>query len=82
MSGIVFPLELNDSYKRVLADDDSTNWAIYSYDKGGNTLKLLSSGDGGLEELAEEFDESKIQYAFARVIEPISGLPKYILVSW
>jgi len=38
--------------------------------------------EGGLEELQEEFNESKIQYAFSKVIEPGSGLPKYVFISW
>ncbi|KAI8618837.1 hypothetical protein BC830DRAFT_1106842 [Chytriomyces sp. MP71] len=45
-------------------------------------LKVLGSGDGGLEELAEEWDDSKILYAFARVVEPISNLPKCVFISW
>ncbi|KAJ3041204.1 hypothetical protein HDV00_009742 [Rhizophlyctis rosea] len=77
-----FSKDLNESYQQVLSADDPINWAMYSYDKGGNDLKLTGSGDGGLEELQEEFEESKIQYAFARVVEPISGLPKFVLISW
>ncbi|KAJ3038042.1 hypothetical protein HK097_003306, partial [Rhizophlyctis rosea] len=77
-----FSKDLNDAYNKVLAGDDSTDWAIFSYDKGGNDLKVTGTGDGGLEELQEEFEESKIQYAFARVVEPISGLPKFVLISW
>ncbi|KAI8901258.1 hypothetical protein BC833DRAFT_578565 [Globomyces pollinis-pini] len=42
----------------------------------------METGDGGLEELQEEFEGGKIQYAFARVVEPISQLPKFILISW
>jgi hypothetical protein len=38
--------------------------------------------DGGLEELEEEFEGSKIQYAFARVIDPNSKLPKFVFISW
>ncbi|KAJ3267527.1 hypothetical protein HK104_005798, partial [Borealophlyctis nickersoniae] len=77
-----FSQQLTSSYQKVLSASDPTNWALYSYDKGGNDLKLVESGDGGLEELSQEFEESKIQYAFARVVEPISGLPKYVLIAW
>ena len=52
-----------------------------SYDKD-NELKPVETGDGGLEELIDEFNSSKIQYAFVRVIEPISGLPKVVLIAW
>jgi len=36
--------ELIESYKKVLSEKDPINWAIYSYDKQGNDLKLLSTG--------------------------------------
>jgi hypothetical protein len=38
--------------------------------------------DGGLEEIYDEFEGSKIQYGFCRVVEPGSGLPKYVLICW
>lgn len=44
MSTISFPASLNDSFNGILNSSDSTNWAIYSYDKGGNDLKLAESG--------------------------------------
>ena len=33
-------------------------------------------------ELQEEFDDGKIQYAFVRVIDPNTELPKLILIGW
>ncbi|KAH6584076.1 hypothetical protein BASA60_001117 [Batrachochytrium salamandrivorans] len=74
--------EIAAAYQSVLSAQDACNWAIFSYDKGSNDLKLFGSGDGGLDELRDEFEEGKIQYAFAKVIEPISELPKYVLVAW
>ncbi|KAI8926941.1 hypothetical protein BC831DRAFT_454426 [Entophlyctis helioformis] len=74
--------DLSRAYEQVLSAGDPTNWAIFSYDRGSNDLKLFGSGDGGLEELKDEFEEGKIQYAFAKVVEPISGLPKYVLICW
>lgn len=38
--------------------------------------------DGGLDELQEEFDDSKVLYAFARVKDQYSALPKFVLVCW
>ncbi len=38
--------------------------------------------DGGLEELVEELNSGKVMYAFCRVQDPNSGLPKYVLVNW
>ncbi len=38
--------------------------------------------DGGLEELVEELNSGKVMYAFCRVEDPNSGLPKYVLINW
>ena len=38
--------------------------------------------DGGLDELKDEFEGCKVQYALVRVIEPDSKLPKIIFISW
>ncbi|KAL1924197.1 uncharacterized protein VTP21DRAFT_7232 [Calcarisporiella thermophila] len=74
--------DLQSSYASVLNNDASVNWALYGYDRGTNDLKLIATGDGGLEELAEEFNDGQIQYAFARVQDPNFDLPKFILISW
>ena len=44
--------------------------------------RLFGGGEGGLEELKDEFEEGKIQYAFARVTEPVSNLPKFVFIGW
>ncbi|KAI6058949.1 Drebrin-like protein [Aix galericulata] len=38
--------------------------------------------NGGLEEMVEELNSGKVMYAFCRVKDPNSGLPKYVLVNW
>ncbi|KFW03240.1 Drebrin-like, partial [Eurypyga helias] len=38
--------------------------------------------DGGLEEMVEELNSGKVMYAFCRVKDPNSGLPKYVLINW
>ncbi|KAJ3122200.1 hypothetical protein HK100_012084 [Physocladia obscura] len=73
---------INDEYQEILSGSSSKNWAIFGYDKMSNDLRVLGSGDDGLEELAEEWDDSKILYAFAKVVEPISKLPKFVFISW
>ncbi|KAK4235787.1 hypothetical protein C8A03DRAFT_17508 [Achaetomium macrosporum] len=45
-------------------------------------LKVESTGDGELSELAEEFNEGRIQFAFVRVKDPNTGLPKNVLIAW
>jgi hypothetical protein len=68
-------------------------WALFSVqaplanafqDSGSkeSILKVQSTGDGELDELLEDFNEGRIQYAFIKVKDPNSGLPKYVLVAW
>lgn len=38
--------------------------------------------DGELEELIEEFNDGKVQFAFVKVKDPNSGLPKFVLIAW
>lgn len=37
---------------------------------------------GGLDEMVEELNSGKVMYAFCRVQDPNSGLPKFVLVNW
>ncbi|KAF7726844.1 hypothetical protein EC973_008351 [Apophysomyces ossiformis] len=74
--------DLNAAYQAVLNDNDPVNWLIYSYDKGTNDLRVQGTGDGGLEELYDEFNDGKIQFAYARVKDPNTELPKYVFVAW
>lgn len=43
---------------------------------------IVCVSDGGLEELVEELNSGKVMYAFCRVQDPNSGLPKYVLINW
>lgn len=45
-------------------------------------LSLLFIQDGGLEELADEFNSGKIQYALARVKIKEKHVEKIVLVNW
>ncbi|KAI5846156.1 hypothetical protein BZA05DRAFT_357600 [Tricharina praecox] len=47
-----------------------------------STLKVHAAGDGELEELIEEFNDGKVQFAFVKVKDPNSGLPKFVLICW
>lgn len=38
--------------------------------------------DGGLEEIVEEFDGSRIQYGFIRVQDPNTQVTKFVLINW
>lgn len=68
-------------------------WALFSVqaplmsafqDAGSkeSVLKVQSTGDGELTELIEDFSEGRIQFAFVKVKDPNSGLPKNVLIAW
>ncbi|KAK1837331.1 hypothetical protein QBC39DRAFT_7074 [Podospora conica] len=45
-------------------------------------LKVESTGEGELADLIEDFNEGRIQFAFVKVKDPNSGLPKNVLIAW
>uniref|UniRef100_A0A8B9YXL2 ADF-H domain-containing protein n=1 Tax=Buteo japonicus TaxID=224669 RepID=A0A8B9YXL2_9AVES len=61
---------------------DALRVALFTYEGNSNDLRVAGSGDGGLEEMVEELNSGKVMYAFCRVKDPNSGLPKYVLVNW
>ena len=38
--------------------------------------------DGDIEEMAEELSGGKVMYAFIKVTDPNTQLPKYVLINW
>ncbi|KAK2837487.1 hypothetical protein Q5P01_014699 [Channa striata] len=70
------------AYKEVVDEKSNTNWALFTYEGNSNDIRLAEKGDGGLEELVEELNSGKVMYAFCRVQDPNSGLPKYVLINW
>ncbi|KAG6003573.1 hypothetical protein E4U21_001900 [Claviceps maximensis] len=68
-------------------------WALFSvqaplinaFQDGGSKesiLKVESTGDGELTELIEDFNEGRIQFAFVKVKDPNTALPKNVLIAW
>ncbi|KAI1074030.1 hypothetical protein F5B20DRAFT_472236 [Whalleya microplaca] len=68
-------------------------WALFSVqaplvnafqDSGSkeSILKVQATGDGELEELIEDFSEGRVQFAFLKIKDPNTGLPKYALIAW
>ncbi|KAI2623021.1 hypothetical protein GGS26DRAFT_235197 [Hypomontagnella submonticulosa] len=47
-----------------------------------SVLKVQSTGSGELDDLIEDFNEGRIQFAFLKVKDPNTGLPKYALIAW
>jgi hypothetical protein len=50
--------EIYDAYQNVL-NAKEIDWAIFTYEKGTNDLKVQATGNGGLEELEEEFSDGR-----------------------
>ncbi|XP_022614096.1 drebrin-like protein isoform X2 [Seriola dumerili] len=73
---------LTAAYKEVVDEKSNTDWALFTYEGNSNDIRLAEKGDGGLEELVEELNSGKVMYAFCRVQDPNSGLPKYVLINW
>ncbi|XP_074837842.1 drebrin-like protein isoform X2 [Carettochelys insculpta] len=73
---------LQEAYGRVVAAGSPTDWALFTYEGNSNDLRVAGTGDGGLEEMVEELSSGKVMYAFCRVKDPNSGLPKFVLVNW
>lgn len=44
--------------------------------------KCLMLTDGGIEEMKEDLNSSKIMYAFCRVLDPKTSLYKCVLINW
>ncbi|KAL2809878.1 hypothetical protein BJX63DRAFT_404032 [Aspergillus granulosus] len=69
-------------------------WAVFSVstplvsafqqDAGSkeSVLKVQDTGEGELADLIDEFSEGKIQFAFVKVTDINTGLPKSVLIAW
>ncbi len=78
--------DIAQAYQDVLNARD-IDWVIFSYEKGTNDLKVQSTGNGGLEELEEEFSDARhvvldflLNFIFMTVIgcstrSPVSRIP-------
>jgi drebrin-like protein len=51
-------LEINQAYQDVV-NARGVDWAIFTYEKGTNDLKVQATGDGGLETLQDEFSDGR-----------------------
>ncbi|XP_021361152.1 drebrin-like protein B [Mizuhopecten yessoensis] len=70
------------SYRDVVDEKSDTDWLIFGYEGQSSTLKLVGKGDGGIEEMVDDLNSSKIMYAYCKVMDPNTNLPKYVLINW
>lgn len=55
---------------------------MFGYEGQTNNLKVVNTGKGGLEEMIDELNSGLIMYAFCRVIDVKTTLPKCLLINW
>nr|XP_027235581.1 drebrin-like protein B isoform X2 [Penaeus vannamei] len=70
------------AFNDVVSDKTSTDWALFGYEGQTNVLKVVGTGEDGLEELAEDLNSSKIMYAVVRVTDPNTTRFKIVLINW
>ncbi|XP_018107710.1 drebrin isoform X6 [Xenopus laevis] len=75
-------LELLAAYQNVIENQNSIDWALYTYEDNSDILTLASSGGGGLHDLASRFENQKVMYGFCSVKEPHAMLARYVLINW
>lgn len=57
--------------------------SAFQHDGGKESvLKVQSTGEGELLDLIDEFSDGRIQFAFVKVKDPNSSLPKNVLIAW
>ncbi|KAF2636602.1 hypothetical protein P280DRAFT_501169 [Massarina eburnea CBS 473.64] len=47
-----------------------------------SVLKVQSTGEGELEDLVDDFSDGRIQFAFVKVKDANTALPKNVLIAW
>ena len=86
--------DLTQAYQDVV-NARGIDWAIFTYDKGSNDLKVQATGDGGLEELQDEFSDGRyasftlllwilcptVSGVVCSTHSPASRTPMYVLCS-
>ncbi|KAJ7869175.1 actin depolymerizing protein [Mycena olivaceomarginata] len=77
---------IDAAYQDVRSDKTDTNWLLLDYESDrSDTLRVTSTGTGGLDELRDALDDGKASYAYARVAfanDKESTREKFILVVW
>lgn len=75
-----------NSIASVRSSDDGINWTLVTYNapSKSKTLKLVSTGTGGIEEFIENLQDDIVGYGLVRLIEQIdqSETVKFCFVNW
>ena len=68
------------AYEKVL--DGAADHVVLTYRKLSNDLDVATTGTAPLDDVVEELSDGKIMYAFVRVTDPNTRLPKFVLICW
>ncbi|XP_055316713.1 drebrin-like protein [Sitodiplosis mosellana] len=74
--------DIVNAWKDVVDAKTDTDWALFGYEGHSNALKVVSTGNGGLIELADELNSGKILYGFLSITNEKNNLIKYLLINW
>ncbi len=74
------PQAVKAAYDEMITRGAANTWILYTFDASTSALKIDETGSQGLDELSEQFDDGRIQYAFAKV--ELNGLHKIVFISW
>lgn len=70
------------SKESVLKVQSTGGWSIPQQGRNSRTEDANITLDGDLTELIDEFSDGRIQFAFVRVKDPNTTLPKFVLIAW
>ncbi|XP_053542962.1 drebrin-like protein B isoform X2 [Ictalurus punctatus] len=73
---------LSDAYNEVVNGRTDTDWVLFTYEGNSYDIQVAAKGGGGLDQMVQELNAGKVMYAFCRVTDPNSGVPKFILINW
>ena len=73
---------MQTALKSVRDPKNSTDWVLFGYDGKSFDLKVVATGEDGIEELVDDLNASKILYGFIQVKDPKSTLPKFVFLHW
>lgn len=84
---MVLTFEDEESIRAALDDlrrhDSPLNWVLFGY-KTKESLEMLNAGDGGLDELVENFKDDEIRFAILEAV--VTGdsynAVKFVLITW
>jgi len=75
---------LRAAIKAVRADNDPTDWMLMGYEGSSNSLKLVATGQGDLDELITHLKDDQILYGLYRTTDTIDNTVavKFVMIVW